>query len=202
MSNTERDELKAEVTELLKTVSIVGLRRIKAGIEKRRHQSPRTSDCKPKREPLANWKPKHEHLTKKALELIQTGVGVKAAPFHVGPNGWTCKFFASDIAERLVYDVLHDENGAPLEEDKRSKTATSSITVATLTARIVEEANALQTIDPLQFGDAKLQMQGSREDAGWSKATTRGSGVVMNDLGKELFAAAAEQLKTRLGAAC
>jgi hypothetical protein len=56
----------------------------------------------------------------------------------------------------------------------------------------------LKSTETERFGDARLQMQGSRDDAGWSKATTRGSGVVMNEIGKQLFAVAAEQIKIRL----
>ena len=91
---------------------------------------------------------------------------------------------------------MHDENNA--SNDRRSEIAKASITVASLTARIVEEASALKSVDPERFGNAQLEMQGSRDDAGWSKATTRGSGVRMNAPGKELFALAAERVKTRL----
>lgn len=188
----EQDNLKAEISEMLHTVSLAKLRRLKASIEKRKLSSIRTRGCKPRGEPLSEWKPKHASMAKRALELIQEGTGVKSAPFVVDPEGWAHKFFASSVAECIV----HDENGST--NDHRSEIAKASITVASLTARIVEEANVLKRDDPERFGDARLAMQGSRDDAGWSKATTRGSGVVMNEKGQALFAAAGERLRTRM----
>lgn len=188
------EALKAEIAGLLHTVSLTGLRRIKSGIEKKKLRMPHPSGCKPRDEPLTEWKPKHETLTKTALMLIQGGVGLKTAPFVVdSKDGWQHKFFAADVAQRLV----HDNNDQPII-DERSVMAKSSITVASLTARIVEEANALKATDPTTYGSARLQMQNSRDDAGWSKATTRGSGVVMNETGKELFASATDRVATRI----
>ena len=187
------EALRAEVAALLGTASVATLRHLKAKIEKRKHRMPRTSGCTPRKEPLVAWKPKHDGLAKHALQLILDGAGVKDAPFPVGPNGWTRKLFAASIAEHIV----GDENRTPLG-DARAAMAKSSIAVASLTARIVEAANALKDAEPERFGDAQVQMQCSRDDAGWSKTTTRGSGVIMNDAGKELFAAAAEQIKARL----
>ena len=192
------ESLKAEITILLDSVGIAGLRRIKARIEKTRKKPSRVSSCKPRVEPLTQWVPKHKALANTALQLIQGGAGLKSAPYAVGPHGWSHKFFAADIAQRLVHA---DENGGPVN-DERSAMAKSSITVSSLSARIVEEANVLKQDDALRFEDAKLQMQDSRQDPGWSRATTRGSGVVMNDAGKELFAAAAERLADRVMAAC
>ena len=117
---------------------------------------------------------------------------MKSAPFEVKPGDFCHKFFASSVAERIV----HDENGS--SNDRRSEIAKASIMTASLTARIVEEANAMKVTDPERFGNTRLEMQGSRDDAGWSKVTTRGSGVLMNATGKELFALAAERVGARL----
>jgi hypothetical protein len=187
------EALRAEVAALLDTASVATLRRIKAKIDKQKHRAPRTSGCTPRKEPLVAWKPKHDGLAKRALQLILDGTGVKDAPFPVGPNGWTRKLFAASIAEHIV----GDENRTPLV-DARAAMARGSIAVASLTARIVEAANALKDAEPERFGDAQVQMQCSRDDAGWSKTTTRGCGVLMNEAGKELFAAATEQIKARL----
>lgn len=188
----EQEALQAEISAMLGTVSLANLRRIKAKLEKRKLPTTRTSCCKPRTEPFAAWKPKHAGIAKRALELIHEGAGLKSAPFIVKPDDWAHKFFASSVAERIV----HDENNS--SNDMRSEMAKTSITVASLTARIVEEASALKSVDPERFGNAHLEMQGSRDDAGWSKATTRGSGVLMNAHGKDLFALAAERVKTRL----
>ena len=186
----DEEALKAEICALLDTINLGTLRRIRATIEKRRCRQSRTSTCKPGSVPPVDWKPKHQRMTKKALQLIQEGAGVSIAPFAVGPEGWTRKLFAASIAERLVHD---GESNTPLN-DRRSEMAKSSITVASLTARIVAAANVLKTANPGRFNGARLAMQNSRQDAGWSKATTRGSGVVMNDDGVDLFAVAAEQV--------
>ena len=84
------------------------------------------------------------------------------------------KFFTNDVAERILSP---DENNVAA----RAQVAKSALVVATLTARLVEHALALQTAEPDRFGDARLRMQRSHEHAGWSKTTTRGSGVVMNE---------------------
>jgi hypothetical protein len=189
----DSEALRAEVAALLGTANLATLRHIKAKIEKRNHRTPRTSGCTPRNEPLTSWKPKHDGLAKHALQLILDGAGVKDAPFPIGPNGWTRKLFAASIAEHIV----GDENRTPVG-DARAAMARNSIAVASLTARIVEAANALKDAEPDRFGYAQVQMQCSRDDAGWSKTTTRGCGVLMNEAGKELFAAAAEQINARL----
>ena len=119
---------------------------------------------------------------------------MKSAPFTVKPDEWAHKFFASSVAEHIVHE---GENNS--SNDRRSEIAKVSIMTASLTARIVEEANAMKSSDPERFGDARLEMQGSRDDAGWSKATTRGSGVRMNATGRDLFALAAARVRTRIG---
>ena len=189
----EIEAVKTEITDLLGTVTIASLRRIKARLEKKKLKRSHMSGCKPRSKPLIGWKPKHKVLTKEALKLIRSGAGLKSAPFVVGSNGWQYKFFAADVAQGL----LHNDNEGPID-DERAVMAKSSITVSSLTARIVEEANFLKATDPDSYGSAQLQMQSSREDAGWSKATTRGSGVVMNEAGKGLFASATEQIAMRI----
>ena len=137
--------------------------------------------------------PKHVELTAHALHIIAdaSNPGIKSAPFVQGPDGWSHKLFSGSIAEHIV----HKENSST--NDRRSTVSRASIAVATVIARIVEEANAMKHAEPERFRDAKLLMQGSRDDAGWSKATTRGSGVLMNQAGKCLFAAATAQMKAR-----
>jgi len=185
---------KAEVVALLDSVTIAGLRRIKKMIEKKHTARPRTSECTPRREPLSNWKPKDQQLAASAVKLIKSGVSIKCAPYTVTSDGWQHKFFAADVAQRLVHDEHHGKI-----DDERSLIAKSSIAVATLTARIVEEANALKASDAA-LCNARLEMQNSRQDAGWSKATTRGSGVVMNDEGRDLLLRAAGRVAERVDA--
>ena len=182
--------LRAEINALLNEVSLAGLRRLKSAIEKKKARAPKISTCTPQSQPLADWQPKHGELTRAALGLILSGTGIETAPFDVGDNGWQHKFFVSRISQRLA----HDENTA---NQDRAVVSKSSITVSTLVARIVEEANAIKPEDKT-FEDARVSMQGSRDDPGWLKATTRGSGVVMNDKGVELFAAAAKRVAKRL----
>ena len=133
------------------------------------------SSCTPRNQPVANWKPKHPELTQSALELMRAGVGIKTAPFQ---TQFRHKFFASEVAQQLAGPAIGDE---------RSATATHSITVATLTARVIEAANAMKSAEPQRYGDAELLKQSYKDDPGWCKTTTRGSGVAMNDAGKHLF---------------
>ena len=195
MSTTQAtaEALRGEINTLLGSASIVKLRRIKARIEKARTAPSRPSACKPRGEPLKQWSPKHKTLADKALRLIQSGTGLKSAPYAIGPGGWSYKFFAADVAQCLV----HDENG-DVVNDERSAMAKSSITVSSLSARIVEEAKLLKKENAIRFDSANLEMQDSRQDPGWSKATTRGSGVVMNEAGKDLFILATERVANRV----
>jgi hypothetical protein len=188
--------LREQIAAILATSNLTRLRRIKSGLVTKRRRASHQSVCLPRREPLMKWTPKHRGLAQTALRLIQEGTGIKSAPFTVGPTGWAHKFFAADVAQRLV----HGDENEVAANDERSEMAKSAITVSSLTARIVEEANVLKATEG--FGDARLEMQTSRQDAGWSKATTRGSGVVMNDAGKRLFAAAADRLADRMVVAC
>ena len=188
------DSLKSDIVALLDSVSVTGLRQIKARIEKKRKVLPRKSVCTPRNEPFKLWKPKHQGMTLSALKLIKSEVGMKSATYSVGREGWSFKFFGADVAQRLV----HDENA--LAVDERSAMAKSSITVSAVTARIVEEANALKTTENADVADANIEMQNSRQDPGWCKATSRGSGVVMNEPGKKLFLVAADRVAARMEA--
>ena len=186
----EKERLRSEIHDMLSGASAAHLRRLKSAIEKRRARAPKVSTCVPRKEPLADWQPKHGGLTKAAMELLLCGSGIETAPFKVTEGEWQHKFFVSRISQRLA----HDENMA---EQGKAIVSKSSITVTTLVARIVEEANAMKAADEA-FKDARLEMQGSRDDPGWLKATTRGAGVVMNDHGVELFALAAKRMAERL----
>jgi hypothetical protein len=185
--SAEEATLRADVAALLASANVASMRRFKASVIARRDAPPRVSTCKPRDEPLKDWAPRHVDATKRALQLVCDGVGIKTAPFAVGPDGWMHKFFTNEVAERILN---FDDNNVTA----RPQRARFSLVVATLTARLVEHALALQTTEPDRFGDARLRMQRSHEHAGWSKTTTRGSGVVMNELGLVLFHEAAAKL--------
>ena len=87
----DAESLKAEITALLSTVNLASLRRIKAVIEKRKARPPRVSGCKPRDAPHMQWTPKHQVLTKKALQLVLDGFGMQTAPYAVGPDEWPHK---------------------------------------------------------------------------------------------------------------
>lgn len=183
--------VKQEITDLLEGVSLLGLRRIKAYVEKRRTPGivTKINTCTPQKQPLVDWQPKHGDMAKEAMGLILRGMGFEEAPFDVGGEGWKHKFFVSRISQRLAHEGIANQDRAIVSK--------SSITVTTLVARIVEEAGTLKAGD-VAFEGARIAMQGSRDDPGWLKATTRGAGVVMNDEGVELFAAAAKRVAERL----
>ena len=63
-----------------------------------------------------------------------------------------------------------------------------------VSARVVETAMAIKASDPLVHADANIDMQSSKQDSGWDKTKTRGSGIVFNDAGKLLFEAAVERV--------
>ena len=187
----DTDAVKQEINELLDGMSLVGLRRVKAFVEKRhaRGSVPKISACTPQKQPLADWQPKHSDMTKAAMGLILRGIGFEDAPFEVAEGGWSHKFFVSRISQRLAHESVSGQD--------RAMVSKSSITVTTLVARIVEEAFTLKT-DDIAFEGARIAMQGSRDDPGWLKATTRGAGVVMNGEGVELFKSAAKRMAERL----
>jgi hypothetical protein len=110
---------------------------------------------------------------------MRTGVGIKTSPF---PTKYNHKFFASDVAQQLAFG-----NDATPTRGQRSVIACFSISVAALTARVFEDAVAIKMAQPQRFANAELLKQNYNNDPGWSKATTRGSGIAMNDGGKKLF---------------
>ena len=122
-----------------------------------------------------------------ALKLMSQGLRVRSAPFPVSAPSWQHKFFASDVAEML-------RSQRPCSVGERAATAVSALLVSSLSARVVETAMAIKASDPLVHADAKIDMQSSKQDSGWDKTKTRGSGIVFNDAGKLLFEAAVERV--------
>jgi hypothetical protein len=164
-----------------------------AKIKKKNACRQKVSLCRPAKEPVADWQPKHPDETALALKLMIEGKGVRSAPYPVSEDAWEHKFFTSDVAQLL----LHSSLGKPVDtSNSRAVLSLYAVTVATVAARVVEEAMALTSIEKKYTG-AKIAMQKSREDAGWDRTKTRGSGVVFDDKGKQLFSAALQCVAAR-----
>ena len=116
---------------------------------------------------------------------------MRSAPFTVSAPLWQHKFFASDVAQALRQQNQCQAGG-------RAATAVYALLVSSLAARVVEEAAAIKENAPEYHTDAQIHMQSSKQDSGWDKTKTRGSGVVFNDAGKRLFEAAVEQVSSRI----
>ena len=150
---------------------------------------PRRSFCSPQQKPLKNWVPKAEHLvvTRDVLCLVRKGIGTRSAPFATK----LChKFFCGEVAAVLMLQ-------SPNSDTSRSKTAAFSLRVASIIARVYEEAMSLKNTHSAYDG-AALVIQKTRDDPGWSRQQTKGSGVAFNGIGKDLFEKAIELVLARL----
>ena len=190
---TDVDERECQLAELLthfEKMKPARLNAIHSRIVKKLPRRPRTNCCTPQSKLIENWMPKNVAKTSKALLLILDGAGIKEAPFTVS-DGWQFKLFTSEIAQRLVH-------GDGQVASQRSAMAQTALMVSSLAARVVERAREIQRAEPTVHGDALIAMQGSRDDPGWSKSTTRGSGVVTNERGMVLFKAALSDMSNRI----
>ena len=191
MHQLSEGELREQIHALIDTSSLKKLQRVHTQIYKTKKQrAPHASSCTPCNEPMAAWAPKHPEITRKALELMRVGVGIKSSPY---PTKYGHKFFASDVAQQLAFA----DDASPTGSQK-SVIACFSLSVASLAARVFEDAIAINVAQPRRFADAELIKQNFKDDPGWSKATTRGSGIAMNDSGKQLFEAALEAVAARV----
>lgn len=190
ISKADADQMRQELSELVANARPAALKKAIKVISKPLRVSV-PSICSPREAAVVVWKPRHVHETKKAIALIQEGVGIRSAPYPVTDieGAWPHKFFVSDVAQRL----MHDAAARPMGDKKA--TSTCAILVASLAARIVEEAKHIAAEDP-SVGDERLLHQRATEDAGWDRVKTRGSGIVMTDGAKPLF----ERAVARVGA--
>ena len=197
-SDTE-EGLRQELWALLAGANAATLRRVRGKVAKAngRQKIKRVSHCRPQDVPLQSWRPKRTGDALGALKLMQEGFGVRSAPFPVsGSCSWQHKFFSSDVALKL-----RKQNACSLGEDgERAATAVFSLLVSALCARVVETAMAIKLSDPQRHIDAHLVMQKSKQDSGWDKTKTRGSGIVFNDAGKQLFEEAVERVGSDIAA--
>jgi hypothetical protein len=186
------EHMREQLQELLDNAPKDKLARMlkQASVTKRR----RVRKSKYKRPTLAQWTPRHPAETKEAIQLMQDGAGVRTCPFPVldpVDGQWRHKFFGSDVALAIMR-----KSG---REDNKSTRATCSLAVSGLAKRIVEEAAAIKAGDET-FDTAKMAMQRSGDDPGWDKLKTKGSGVVFDEDGKQLFEMAVKRVAARLEA--
>lgn len=125
--------------------------------------------------------------TQRILLIMKQGRGIRAAPEAVLASAvWKHKFLAADVAEQLVYE--NDPEG-------RATVASLAIAVASVSARVVLTALEICRTDGTgHFEGAKIAKQSYKEDPGWAKSTTRGSGIVFDNRGKELYFRAVDAL--------
>ena len=128
---------------------------------------------------------------------MNQGVGLRSAPYMIPDTAWKHTWFTSDVAAHLRCRSTPDST----EPVGKAALSLYSITVGALLARIVEEAMVIKAEDDSRFAAARIGMQKSRDDAGWDRVKTRGSGIVANDLGKELVKTALQRVTERHGEA-
>jgi hypothetical protein len=181
------DELRTAITALLEELKPGEMKRLHAKATKIAANRPvrrPASGSKPK---LSEWQPKDMAAARAALAMMQSGVGVRSAPFEVAPEAWRHKWFVSEVALRLRKSM----------QSGRAVTATTALLVSAMAARVVEAAAELKEANP-SFASAEMRTQTYRDDSGWDKTRTRGSGVVFNDAGRRLFEVAAEAVAQRM----
>jgi hypothetical protein len=118
---------------------------------------------------------------------MKQGKGIRAAPDAVFASvSWKQKFLAADVAEQLVYE--NDPKG-------KATVASLAIAVASVSARVVSTALEICQNDSTgAFEGAKIAKQSYKDDPGWARSTTRGSGIVFNERGRDLYFVAVDEL--------
>ena len=191
LSKADTDQMRQELAELAANARPGALKKALKMISKPQRVSV-PHICSPRPMIAVAWKPKHLEATKKAITMIRDGVGLHTAPYPVTAieGAWPNKFFCSDIAQRL----LHDATACPTGD--KAATSTCALIVASLAARIVEEAKLIAAEDP-SLGEL-LVMQKAGEDPGWDRVKTRGSGIVFSDSGRQIYDRAVARVAAKL----
>ena len=133
------------------------------------------------------WRPSRPALSKEIVRLVGSGVGLTTVP---ADKRCVCalplKIFARDVAEAAT------ASDASLGFSNRSV----QYAVAEVMSVIVSEAEMTAEADAAaEAGAFELH---SSTDAAWAGTAARGSGIAMNEMGKEAIFSAAKRVAERL----
>jgi hypothetical protein len=148
-----------------------------------------TNVCTAKQTPSATWLPKNREIARQIIQLLKSDVGLRTADvsYNVQPNERSMKILCSEIVERLRYREGLEGNAA------RPTTSALSIAVASVLARVVEEANAMSA------STSTLVEKNARTDApSWGTISAKGSGCSLNTDGYTVFKKALETIDVKL----
>ena len=146
--------------------------------------------CAAKQRPPSTWRPKSVSDTRLIIDLLKSGVGLRTADasYNVPPNERSMKIVCSELVERLRFQK--DLFGPAA----RAATSGLSVAVASVIARVVEEANAMSIMD------STIVEKNARNDAPlWGTISSKGSGCSLNAEGYEVFTKALLVVESKLG---
>ena len=134
------------------------------------------------------WRPSRPALSKEIARLIGSGVGLTTVP---ADKRCVCalplKIFARDVAKAVT------ASDASLGFSNRSV----QYAVAEVMSVIVSEADVTAEADAAASGEGAFELHCST-DAAWAGTAARGSGIAMNEMGKEVVFSAATRVAERL----
>ena len=157
----------------------------------------RPSICVARATPKKDWIPKHKKATLDAIVLLKNGAGIRKAPFERVPDSVNYKVVTSELAEALMY--LNEEKTS--SEKQRSETITISMCVASLLARLAEEANDLSDLaeEEAESGGVIICEKVDRKHAPvWAQMSAKGSGLSCNERGMQRLKSVVLQMHDRL----
>ena len=134
--------------------------------------------CAAKDTPSSTWRPKSIPDTRLIIDLLKSDVGLRIADatYNVPSNERSMKVVCSDVVERLRF---HKGLVGPTA---RAATSGLSLAVASVVARVVEEANAASN------SNSVLVEKNGRNDApSWGSISAKGSGCSLNVEGYDAF---------------
>ena len=156
----------------------------------------RPNICVARATPKKNWTPKHKKATRDALVLLKNGAGIRKAPFESVPDGVNYKVVTAELAEALMF--LNEKTSS---EKQRSETITISMCVASLLARLAEEANDLSDLaeEEAESGGVIICEKVDRKHAPvWAQMSAKGSGLSCNERGMQRLKSVVLQMHDRL----
>ena len=148
-----------------------------------------TNVCTAKQTPSATWRPKNMEIARLVIQLLKSDVGLRTADvsYNVQPNERSMKILCSEIVERLRFQKGLECNAT------QPTTSALSIAVASVLARVVEEANTMSA------STSTLVEKNARTDAPrWGTISAKGSGCSLNTDGYTVFKKALEAVDFKL----
>ena len=161
-------------------------------MHKRLLQSPPKNTCAVQSSPTAKWRPKSVADTRITIELLLNDVGLRVADGTgaIPPHEANMKVVGAEVV-----DHLRTKKG--VVGNARASTVALSVSVASVIARAIEEANSMLSSEETQ-GVVVIEKNQRGDAPSWGVTSARGSGCSFNSHGKIMFKRALEALARRV----